>query len=384
MKISSAVAGLSLLVVLALGSAARATDADRPFLDLGNAHLGVWHVVYERKGSRNYNSFGTAFAIRSNLFVTNAHVLRAMVRVRGTEVGMMKLYPAPGNSRSALAFDRVLSLSDVHDLAYFRTKSGIGNKYFAVFRALPEQPLGPLTAIGFPAQGEDGKERPTFRRMRSVAGPWFSDPAFGESDVAVDTDQISGASGGPVLNARGAVVGVTRSDGANFITFVRAEVLWDFIKFSDVRVNCRSDTFTECLDRADRDLMEAARRGDPVAMYHLWFEFERNGRNVTGGSQADYVGLLMRSAKQGYVQAQLEAGWVHMEGNGVLKNTGMGRFWFERAARRGHAEAQYTMGRIYLNRGDTRQARKWLERAAAQGYWPARDRLEEMGAEAAD
>ena len=119
-------------------------------------------------------------------------------------------------------------------------------------------------------------------------------------------------------------------------------------------------------------------------MLHLWYEFERNGWNVTGRSQADYVGLLKQSAEQGYVQAQVEAGWVHMEGNGVVKNTRMARSWFERAASRGHPEAQYTMGRIYLRRGNTREAREWLERAAAQGYWPARNRLEEMGAEAAD
>ena len=55
------------------------------------------------------------------------------------------------------------------------------------------------------------------------------------------------------------------------------------------------------------------------------------------------------------------------------------RWWFERAAEQGHAEAQFSLGRL-LNEGqelsrNVRQARAWLQAAARQGLPAAKEYL---------
>jgi uncharacterized protein len=53
--------------------------------------------------------------------------------------------------------------------------------------------------------------------------------------------------------------------------------------------------------------------------------------------------------------------------------------WYFEAARQGHAEAQYSLGILFLTGGGLTQsvaeARRWIERAAAQGHADAKTYL---------
>ena len=374
MKVTLAALFLSMLSVQAFCPAVQAADGEGQYLDLSNAHLGVWNVGYEHRvggGWRVSGNFGTAFAIGPNLFLTNAHVIRNVARA-GARLYQIKLYQTQGGSGSILEIDQVLSMTEVYDLAYFRTKTRIG-KYFPLFMALPDEQLEPLTAIGYPGD--------SFKRMRSIAKASFKDPPFYEFSVAVDQEDVHGASGAPVLSASGRLVGVLKQGSKNIAYCISLEKVIGFLERRYERVDCSSETLGGCLDRAAKELMKAATGGHPLAQYRLWYAFDRNHIE---GDQTKFTHLLRQSAESGYAPAQYSMGWRYIDGKGVAKSSQLGESWIERSARKGFAAAQYTLAGRYRMRNDMRSARWWLEQAVAQGYRPAQDLLDELEAGAAN
>jgi len=72
--------------------------------------------------------------------------------------------------------------------------------------------------------------------------------------------------------------------------------------------------------------------------------------------------------------------WSVIEGYGVQQDQKQAAYWYELAAQKGHAEAQYNLGRLYAEgKGgiphDEEQAVRWVRAAASQGYPPALARM---------
>jgi TPR repeat protein len=72
--------------------------------------------------------------------------------------------------------------------------------------------------------------------------------------------------------------------------------------------------------------------------------------------------------------------WSLIEGYGVPQDQKIAAYWYELAAQRGHAEAQFNLGRLYAaGKGgiphDEEQALRWVRASASQGYPPAQARL---------
>jgi uncharacterized protein len=67
--------------------------------------------------------------------------------------------------------------------------------------------------------------------------------------------------------------------------------------------------------------------------------------------------------------------WVAVEGYGVARDPRQAVYWYDRAARNGHPEAQFDLARLYAagegTKRDEEQAARWTSAAAAQGYAPA-------------
>jgi TPR repeat protein len=71
--------------------------------------------------------------------------------------------------------------------------------------------------------------------------------------------------------------------------------------------------------------------------------------------------------------------WTAVEGYGVPQDQEQAAYWYGLAAAKGHAEAQYNLGRLYANgQGvphDEEHAVLWLRASATQGYAPAQARM---------
>jgi uncharacterized protein len=141
----------------------------------------------------------------------------------------------------------------------------------------------------------------------------------------------------------------------------------------------------------------AAQHGAPEAQYALGTLYA-NGRGVPR-DDAQALNLLKAAAAQGYVPAQLVLGRMYVAGAGaprdyaeamrnfrgadtpeawyqlgLMYQQGLGAaasdaeaaVWWLKAAQRGSAEAQFAIGRLYLNR-DPVEAYSWFALAAAAG-----------------
>ena len=83
--------------------------------------------------------------------------------------------------------------------------------------------------------------------------------------------------------------------------------------------------------------------------------------------KADYaaaVAIWRPLAQRGDVDAQFNLGQAYRLGRGVPINLALAKSWFERAASKGHLDAQTTLGLLLFQNGDQADGLKWLKQAA--------------------
>lgn len=88
-----------------------------------------------------------------------------------------------------------------------------------------------------------------------------------------------------------------------------------------------------------------------------WFELSANGLDTDGPP----------------------TGWATLDGYGVNRDQKQAAYWYQMAAEKGHAEAEYNLGRLYATGSgvphDEEQATHWVRASASQGYAPAQAAL---------
>lgn len=81
---------------------------------------------------------------------------------------------------------------------------------------------------------------------------------------------------------------------------------------------------------------------------------------------------LMPLVKRGHADAQFTLGTMQLDGHGVVQDEIQAAGWFRKAADQGHADAQNTLGHLYtIGRGveeDHAQAVAWYRKAAEQRH----------------
>src|SRR5215213_4868941 len=91
---------------------------------------------------------------------------------------------------------------------------------------------------------------------------------------------------------------------------------------------------------------------------------------IDAWQRADYsaaVGIWRPLAQAGDADAQFNLGQAYRLGRGVPLNLGAAQTWLERAARKGHLDAQTTLGLLLFNGGNRISGLRWLRTAAEQG-----------------
>ena len=91
---------------------------------------------------------------------------------------------------------------------------------------------------------------------------------------------------------------------------------------------------------------------------------------VEAWQQSDYakaVAIWRPLAETGDSDAAFNLGQAYRLGRGVPINLGAAQTWFERAARKGHVDAQSTLGLLLFDSGNRPDGLRWLKAAAEQG-----------------
>ena len=79
------------------------------------------------------------------------------------------------------------------------------------------------------------------------------------------------------------------------------------------------------------------------------------------------VGIWRPLAESGDADAAFNLGQAYRLGRGVPINLAAAQTWFERAARKGHVDAQTTLGLLLFDTGNRTGGIRWLKSAAEQG-----------------
>ena len=91
---------------------------------------------------------------------------------------------------------------------------------------------------------------------------------------------------------------------------------------------------------------------------------------IEAWQRADYaaaVAIWRPLAEKGDADAAFNLGQAYRLGRGVPTNLGAAQTWFERAANKGHVDAQATLGLLLFQNGSQPEGLKWLKAAAEQG-----------------
>jgi TPR repeat protein/tRNA A-37 threonylcarbamoyl transferase component Bud32 len=113
--------------------------------------------------------------------------------------------------------------------------------------------------------------------------------------------------------------------------------------------------------------------------------FMQGQKKEEAGEYEKAFAYYSKAAERGHAGAQFNVGRMYDRGQGVSQNDDQAADWYRRAARQGYAAAQFRLGMMcyegrlyYKGRGaenDDRQAADWYRRAARQGYAAAQNNL---------
>ena len=90
---------------------------------------------------------------------------------------------------------------------------------------------------------------------------------------------------------------------------------------------------------------------------------------IQAWQKAEYaraVAIWRPLAEKGDADAAFNLGQSYRLGRGVPTNLGAAQIWFERAARKGHLDAQTTLGLLLFQNGNRPGGLRWLRQAAAK------------------
>ncbi|MGI9549346.1 MAG: bifunctional trypsin-like peptidase domain-containing/SEL1-like repeat protein, partial [Bdellovibrionales bacterium] len=228
----------------------------------------------------------------------------------------------------------------------------------------------------------------------------FESKNHAEIYMPVFTSDIGGASGSPVVNQKGELVGALHS-ASNIerkIIFSKSDSLFS-LQNAEYGVQCSKNTsIKDCFQQAEDFHLKEAQKGDAFVQYKLSLYFRTFYKYIK------HLKWLNKAAQQGFVLAQNELGhqffvhkiykkaakWfelgsqkghivptfllalMYYQGDGVPQDSKKSFELFKLAAQKGHREAYYFLGLMY-HRGDgvpqdTKKAFEYFEQAAKQGY----------------
>lgn len=131
-------------------------------------------------------------------------------------------------------------------------------------------------------------------------------------------------------------------------------------------------------------LEEAAKKGDPVAMYvYGWAhdegdEIKEDDKKAREWYQKAAPGLV-KLANDGNVEAMVIVGESFEEGNGVAKNKATAAQWYQKASDKGNTDAMYLLGKLYEDGEgvpkDKEKAKALFTTAAEKGHPQSRKAL---------
>ena len=348
---------------------------DNPISSLSEAHRAVWkiqnikpHAIFDAdKG----DSRGTTFAVAPNLFITNFHVWDGLLY---TDPLLTSIYLVQKGSSTALKVQGVHIVSGVYDFVLFQTTKSV-NHYLALeHKDFALKSSDDLSLIGYPRGSFTIAEQ---KQLEGAMAYYEDILSYG---FGTNIPDLQGASGGPILNSRGKVIGVFHTYQANIAYGTKVRDLREFLKnrksgetpTHTKRTFCdRPDNPKQCINAEKNNVRKMADQSDTLALYQMGIQYSYI--NETKEDWDLSISRLGQSADQGFPMAKLKRGLLYFRGKEVPRNRSLAFKDFSESARMGFAPAQRALAVMYqkglggVDR-DLDLARYWAEQSAQAGY----------------
>ena len=371
--------------------------ASRTLRMLSEARRAVWRIQNFKPHNTSPDpdegeSNGTAFAIAPNLFVTNFHVWDNFLLM---DESLSSIYLVQRDNPAALRVRAVHIVSGIYDLVLFQTTTSV-NDYLALEKSNFTLNRGEeLFLIGYPKGPNQSVGTFAIIEPKMVKGGiiFYEDTlSYGFGSALT---KLGGASGGPLLNSKGKVIGVFHRYNVNIAYSVRIQNLQDFIKDESAvedplqtnRIFCSEfHTPYPCFSQEKDRVRILAEQMDPLALYQMGVDTSHINELERDWTLAG--ARLKLSAQLNFPMAQFSQGMVHYDAKVKSRDERktqniLALSEFQRAADQGFSPAQYMLSFIYFNGiigvpGDIQLARYWAEQSVARGYDPAEDLIKKI------
>lgn len=328
---------------------------------LQQAKPAVWRLRAYTFRDGNFLNFsrGTAFFISPNRIITNWHVISSQF-MSGKDIRSLSIWQEGSYRR--LSVKKLVSISVLHDLALLEVEEE--SPSYLVLRETAVSDEEEFFMLGYP----DGKFRYTLKTssLKDIDNVY--------SSFYVKRANLSGNSGGPVLDVNNKVIGVVSASSIlGEVSIIKGSVLRDFIS-GNIGLSIENQTDLDVINEEIEILKELIKNG--LFKYKTIYrsklaELALLERMVESNELSDFK-WFRHLAEQGPAETQYLLGMIFYRGKDIERNFFLAFEWFFRSAKQGYAPAQYYLGRMfYQGRGIEQSfllAFSWFRLAANQGH----------------
>ena len=306
---------------------------------------------------------GTGFILENGILATNAHVILDKSNIFVNQINSGHLIQIKVFQEDQLLDVQVTSiqaLDPIHDLALLNVK---GSEIPPAIKK-PKKKLDltkeKLFFVGYP----HGK-----LKAMGQKGPIeiFESKVHTEVHMPVSNSDVYGASGSPIVNQKGKVVGVLTSGSRfeNKIIFSNNDFLFS-LQNAEYGVQCSKNTsIKKCFQQMEDFHLKEALKGDTFAQYKLGLYY------FIDSEYKKALKWLKQAAHEEFILAQHQLGSRFY----ILESYKESFKWLELASQNGYTTSMYLLGFMhYLGKGapqDYKKAMKFFKAASSKKSMPS-------------
>ncbi|MGI9549400.1 MAG: bifunctional trypsin-like peptidase domain-containing/SEL1-like repeat protein, partial [Bdellovibrionales bacterium] len=319
-------------------------------------------VMLHIKGYR-----GTGFILEDGLLVTNVHVVESILNKNNffSKINFKSLSHIEISQEGQFLDIQVTSiqaLDPVHDLALLNIKGSEIPPPIKKARGEVDFTKDKLFLVGYPN-----------RKLKTIGQKGPIKMFESEARMPISTNDTYGASGSPIVNQKGEIMGVSHSASGNNSIFSYSDSLFS-LQNAEYGVQCsKSTSIKNCFQQMEDFHIKEALKGDTYAQYTLGLYFIEEYFNHKEGMK-----WLERADQKGFVLAQSEIGYKFF----IYKKYKKALKWLEQAAKKGDAHLMYQLGVIYYEGEvapqDFKKAIEYFKKATQAGNKEAQNFLKKL------